>query len=133
MSGEFSSMTALHNTIPDATPEPVGWGTYALNPEVHFFLCNFIEMIDEVPGSYFSEMSSTPILSQLAPGFLQNSDPQCAQIFKHLLLKLPSFTQRESHLMANMGSRFQHSWAKCLSTPPGRIPGRSSLPFQCSN
>ena len=71
MSGEFSSMTALHNTIPDATPEPVGWGTYASNPDVHFFLCKFIDMIDEVPGSYFSLLSSTPTLSQLAPGSLQ--------------------------------------------------------------
>ena len=56
VSGEFSSMTTLHNTIPDASPEPVGWGTYASNPNVHFSLCRFIDMIDEVPGSYFPEL-----------------------------------------------------------------------------
>ena len=54
VSGEFCSMTALHNTIPDATPEPLGWGTYASNPKVHFFLCRFIDMVDEIPGSYVS-------------------------------------------------------------------------------
>ena len=58
VSGEFSSMTTLHDTIPEATPEPVGWGTYASNRNVHFFLCYFIDMIDEVPGSYFSDSSS---------------------------------------------------------------------------
>ena len=56
VSGEFSSMTTLHNTIPDASPEPVGWGTYASKPNVHFLLCHFIDMIDEVPGSYFPEL-----------------------------------------------------------------------------
>ena len=42
-------MTALHNVIPDSTPGPIAWGSYASNPDIHFYLCHFIEMIDEVP------------------------------------------------------------------------------------
>ena len=133
VSGEFTSTTAPHNTIPDATPEPVGWGTYASSLNVHFFLCHFIDMIDEVPGSYFPELFPLLILSQLAPSFLHVLTPKFAQIFKPLLPRLPSFTQRESHLMVGMNSCSQHSWAKCLSTPPGRIPGRSSSPIRCRN
>jgi protein-ribulosamine 3-kinase len=49
VSGEFVSMTAMHETIPDSTPAPIAWGTYASNPNIHFFLCYFVDMIDEVP------------------------------------------------------------------------------------
>ena len=65
VSGEFSSMTALHNTIPDTTPEPFSWGTYASNPNVHFFLCRFINMIDKIPGTYFLELFSPFTIIQL--------------------------------------------------------------------
>ncbi|KAH0536795.1 hypothetical protein FGG08_006363 [Glutinoglossum americanum] len=49
MSGEFASMSALHDTMPDLAPKPIAWGTYASNPNVHFFLCSFHDMTDEVP------------------------------------------------------------------------------------
>ena len=49
VSGEFVSMTAMHKTIPDATPASIAWGTYASNPDIHFFLCYFVDMTDEVP------------------------------------------------------------------------------------
>ena len=49
VSGEFISMTTLHQIIPDCTPAPIAWGTYASNSEIHFFLCHFVEVIDEVP------------------------------------------------------------------------------------
>ena len=42
-------MTALHDTIPDTTPAPIAWGTYAKDSNMHFFLCDFIDMTDEVP------------------------------------------------------------------------------------
>lgn len=47
--GEFFSMTTLYQTIPDSIPVPIAPGTYASNPDIHFFLCHFIDMIDEVP------------------------------------------------------------------------------------
>src|SRR5213592_14633 len=49
MSGEFASMSALHDTMPDLAPKPIAWGTYTSNPNVHFFLCSFHDMTDEVP------------------------------------------------------------------------------------
>lgn len=49
VSGEFMSMTTLHQVIPDSTPTPITWGTYASNPDIHFFLCHFVDVIDEVP------------------------------------------------------------------------------------
>ena len=65
VSGEFYSMGTLHNAIPDATPEPVRWGTYASNPDVHFFICHFVDMTDEVPGSYIPELLFPSIIIQL--------------------------------------------------------------------
>ena len=49
VSGEFCSMTTLHQVIPDSTPAPIAWGTYASNQNIHFFLCHFVDVIDEVP------------------------------------------------------------------------------------
>ncbi|KAH0562635.1 hypothetical protein GP486_002686 [Trichoglossum hirsutum] len=48
--GEFVSMTTLHNTIPGSVPAPIAWGTYATDSNIHFFLCNFVEMSDELPN-----------------------------------------------------------------------------------
>jgi fructosamine-3-kinase len=48
-SSEFIAMTALHNAIPDATAAPIAWGTYASNPNIHFLLCDFLDMTDDVP------------------------------------------------------------------------------------
>lgn len=47
--GEYESMKALHDTLPELTPEPIAWGTYAQDDNVHFFLCEFVEMTDDLP------------------------------------------------------------------------------------
>ncbi|KAL8837317.1 MAG: hypothetical protein Q9170_002574 [Blastenia crenularia] len=44
VSGEFVSQSELYAAVPDFTPEPYAWGTYAANPDVHFFLCAFVDM-----------------------------------------------------------------------------------------
>lgn len=49
VSGEFVSMSALHDVVPDITPKPVGWGTYASDSNTHFFLCSFVDMTDDIP------------------------------------------------------------------------------------
>ena len=49
MLAEFISMTTLHQAIPDSTPAPIAWGTYASTSEIHFFLCHFLDFIDETP------------------------------------------------------------------------------------
>lgn len=42
-------MTALHAASPGFVPEPLAWGTYDSNPEIHFFLCKFRNMKCELP------------------------------------------------------------------------------------
>ena len=49
VSGEFVSMKTLHNTLPYLTPAPIAWGSYAADPDVYFFLCEFVEMNDDLP------------------------------------------------------------------------------------
>lgn len=49
LNGEYESAKLLHSISPDALPEPVGWGTYKSDPNSHFYLCNFIDMIEELP------------------------------------------------------------------------------------
>ncbi|OIW22409.1 hypothetical protein CONLIGDRAFT_665025, partial [Coniochaeta ligniaria NRRL 30616] len=47
--GEFNGASALHKVIGDGIPRPVGWGTYKSDPNSHFYLCDFVDMIDELP------------------------------------------------------------------------------------
>ena len=49
VSGEFVSMKTLHDTLPRLTPTPVAWGSYASNANIHFFLCGFVEMTEDLP------------------------------------------------------------------------------------
>ena len=49
MSGELTSMTAIHTVLPSIAPNPIAWGTYASDPDIHFFLCSFHEMPNELP------------------------------------------------------------------------------------
>lgn len=47
--GELESMTMLNRHIPRSTPTPIAAGTYAADPNIHFFLSEFVPMIDETP------------------------------------------------------------------------------------
>ncbi|KAI1454882.1 Fructosamine kinase-domain-containing protein [Annulohypoxylon moriforme] len=51
MSSEFACMTKVRSVTPDLVPEPIGWGTYARIPHVHFLLCEFRPMTGEVPAA----------------------------------------------------------------------------------
>lgn len=42
-------MSALWRTLPKFVPTPIGCGTYASNPDIHFFLCELINMTDDIP------------------------------------------------------------------------------------
>jgi len=44
VSGEFFSQSTLHEAVPDFTPKPYAWGTYAADPNIYFFLCEFVDM-----------------------------------------------------------------------------------------
>ena len=67
-SGEFASMSAMHEAIPDLTPTPIAWGTYASDRDVHFFLCSFVDMTDEIPDiQSFPRMIAELHLKSVSP------------------------------------------------------------------
>ncbi len=47
--GEYESMLALQKIMPNFVPNPIGWGTYTSNPRIHFFICEFVDLTDDVP------------------------------------------------------------------------------------
>lgn len=49
MLGEFESMTAMHKIVPTFVPCPIAWGTFKFNQNLHFFLCEFLEMDLDLP------------------------------------------------------------------------------------
>jgi protein-ribulosamine 3-kinase len=53
VSQEYLSMKTLHDIVPHLTPKPVACGTYAANPNIHFFVSEFVEMTDDVPDPSF--------------------------------------------------------------------------------
>jgi protein-ribulosamine 3-kinase len=50
--GEYESMKAIYTVSPDFAPKPIAWGTYESVPDVHFFLCEYREMIHEMPDPH---------------------------------------------------------------------------------
>jgi hypothetical protein len=53
VSGDYISMAAFYKTLPKFVPTPVGCGTYASNPNIHFFLCELVNMTDDIPDPSF--------------------------------------------------------------------------------
>jgi protein-ribulosamine 3-kinase len=49
MEGEYESMKVLYSVTPHFCPKPLTHGTFKSNPDLHFFLCDFREMDDELP------------------------------------------------------------------------------------
>ena len=42
-------MTLIRNTVSDLAPIPIAWGTYTADSDIHFYLCSFHDMTDDVP------------------------------------------------------------------------------------
>ncbi|KAL9120229.1 MAG: hypothetical protein Q9187_003216 [Circinaria calcarea] len=49
MHGTFESEKAMYSFAPKNVPEPVAWGTYKSQPDTHFYICGFHEMLDDLP------------------------------------------------------------------------------------
>jgi protein-ribulosamine 3-kinase len=49
LQGEFESMKVIYAVTPDFCPKPIAWGTFKSNPDLHFFVCDFHDMDDELP------------------------------------------------------------------------------------
>ncbi|KAJ6001646.1 hypothetical protein N7522_006873 [Penicillium canescens] len=66
--GEFQSMNAIHNILPEFVPRPVACGTYRTIPDIHFFLCEFREMTDDMPDPRkFAALLSTLHQKSVSP------------------------------------------------------------------
>ena len=98
VSGEFVSQFTLHSAVPDFTPKPYAWGTYAADPKIHFILCAFIDMDEK-----------TLVGLKTLHGDLGNYvKPPCRQV-------------------ANTASAYRRFMAIWLNTLSGRTHGRNSL------
>ncbi|KEY66277.1 hypothetical protein S7711_02742 [Stachybotrys chartarum IBT 7711] len=51
MKGAFEAEQALYNFLPKHVPKPAAWGTYSSDPDTHFYLCEFVEMYDDLPSA----------------------------------------------------------------------------------
>ena len=68
VSGEFVSMSTLYEAIPAIVPRPIAWGTYEADPDVHFFLCEFVNMTDDIPDvKQLGEMLAKLHLKTISP------------------------------------------------------------------
>lgn len=47
--GEYEGVSKLYEVIPEGVPRPVAWGTYKSQPDTHFYLCDFLDMSEELP------------------------------------------------------------------------------------
>lgn len=49
MEGTFESEKAFYSFAPQNVPKPAGWGTYKSDPNMHFYICDFHDMIEDLP------------------------------------------------------------------------------------
>lgn len=49
LSSEFESMKTIYALAPDFAPKPIAWGTYELIPNTYFFICEFRDMLPDMP------------------------------------------------------------------------------------
>lgn len=49
VSSEFKSQTLLHAVMPELAVKAIGWGEYEEEPEVYFYLCHYVELIEDDP------------------------------------------------------------------------------------
>lgn len=49
VSGEFMAMQRIHAVKPHFVPQPIDWGTYEMCNDVHFLLCEFRQMQNQLP------------------------------------------------------------------------------------
>ena len=41
----------MHSFMPEEVPQPLGWGTLNAWPDRHFYICHYIDMLDELPSA----------------------------------------------------------------------------------
>ncbi|SPN99772.1 related to antibiotic resistance protein [Cephalotrichum gorgonifer] len=48
--GSFEAEKAIYSFIPDHVPHPIAWGTFADDADTHFYMCDFVDMRDDLPS-----------------------------------------------------------------------------------
>ena len=65
---EFESMRAAHDVVPEFVPTPIAWGAYTSLSDTCFFLCEFREMIEDMPEPHqFAALLSTLHQKSVSP------------------------------------------------------------------
>jgi protein-ribulosamine 3-kinase len=97
--GEYTTITAISQAVPDLTPAPVATGTYASDDDVHFYLASFVDMIDDVPEQEAlpAKVAEMHLKGVLRTGKFGFSVPTC----------MGACVQ---------GNEWTNSWEKCFST-----------------
>lgn len=54
---EYESMRAIYDVLPNFAPKPIAHGAYETIPDTHFFLCEFREILDDMPDPHKFTMS----------------------------------------------------------------------------
>ena len=49
MEGTFESEKIVHSFVPSHVPAPLAWGTYKSIPNMHFYMCEYVDMTDDLP------------------------------------------------------------------------------------
>jgi protein-ribulosamine 3-kinase len=140
MLGEFTSISAIHSILPDFTPRPIGWGTYASNPDCHFFLATFHDMAEELPDidGFASKVAELHMKSKSPNGkfgFLvttfSGNGPQdnswtdtCQEFFTQAvnhMLRLEEEAQGPSEEMRSLGKALVDKVIPRLLRPMGKV------------
>ncbi|KAI1205259.1 Fructosamine/Ketosamine-3-kinase [Annulohypoxylon truncatum] len=49
---EYESMRAIYEILPDFVPKPISYGAYETVPNTHFFLCEFRDIVSDMPDPH---------------------------------------------------------------------------------
>ncbi|KAL8697638.1 MAG: hypothetical protein Q9224_002210 [Gallowayella concinna] len=80
MEGEFNSMSELYKLAPSFVPRPHAWGRFKrANPVTHYFLCDFMDMENEMPDpvTFCARLAEIHINSQSPTGEFGFMVPNC--------------------------------------------------------
>ncbi|MCJ1466022.1 hypothetical protein MMC07_004641 [Pseudocyphellaria aurata] len=80
MEGEFNAMAELYKSMPSFVPRPRRWGKFCLSwPETYFFLCDFIDMSNELPDPkrFCSRLAELHCVSESPTGKFGFHVPTC--------------------------------------------------------
>ena len=52
MHSEYECTKSIYDLQPDLVPTPIAWGSYESVLDTHFYLCEFREMLDDMPDPH---------------------------------------------------------------------------------